>query len=150
MSYEKLVEERAIEKVHISHEEIADHLRKANQDIETAQKVKGIDLDWAFNIAYNGILQTALTFMYFRGYRPRGEAKHYNTFRFLEASFPSYTSKIDVLQNFRKKRNRAVYQVAGVVTENEARAIIVFSIDFFKEISGLLPSEIVKLAKLER
>ena len=150
MNYEKLVKNKAIEKIHISQGELADHLRKARQDIETAQKVENIDLDWSFNIAYNGILQTALTYMAYKGYRPKGEAKHYNTFRFLEASFPkSYTSKIKLLQNFRKKRNRAVYHEAHLVTESEAKTIIVFSIKFLEEISKQLPPGIIKLSKQE-
>lgn len=148
MIYEKLLKEKAIEPIYASEGEIADHLRKARHDIEIAQGVQKIDLDWSFTIAYSGILQAAMAFMYFKGYRPRGEAKHYNTFRFLEASFPkTYTSKINTLQNFRKKRNKTVYQVVGLVSENEAKTIISFSSDFLKEISDLLPNDIIKLSK---
>lgn len=148
MTYEELVKDKAIEPIEANKGEIADHLRKARHDIEIAQNVVAVDSDWAFAIAYNGILQTALAFMYHKGYRPKGEAKHYNTFRFLEASFPkTYTTKINRLQNLRKKRNKAIYQAVGLVSEDEVKDIIAFSVEFSEEISSLLPQDIVKASQ---
>lgn len=148
MNYEKLVRENAIEPIHASKGDIADHIRKGRHDIQVAQNVSGIDLDWAFTIAYNGILQAALGFMNFKGYRPKGEAKLYNTFRFLKAALPgSFADQIDRLQNLRKKRNRAVYTESSIVSESEALDIIDFSKKFLDEISNLLPDDIIKTSK---
>lgn len=111
MNLENFLKERAIEPAKVTDGEIAEHLRVADHDIGVAQSVAGLDLDWAFTIAYNGILQSALAFMYLKGYRPRGEAKHYNTFRFLKAALPGeFQKEITRLQKLRKKRNQAVYQ----------------------------------------
>lgn len=148
MSYRRLVSERAIEKVSVSNEELADHLRKARHDISLAQKVADLDLDWGYTIAYNGILQAALTFMYYKGFRPKGEAKHYNTFRFLKAALPkSYSEEINRLQKLRQKRNKAVYQRSGIISEKEARDIISFSAKFLEEITSFMPDNIIKMSK---
>mgnify|MGYP001589459131 CR=1 FL=1 len=148
MNYERLVREGAIERISTSDGEIADHIRKARHDIAVAQNVTNIDLDWAFTIAYNGILQVALGFMYSKGYRPKGEAKHYNTFRFLQEVLPaSYSSQIARLQKLRKKRNRAVYQQMDSVSEKEAKDIISFSARFLEEISEIMPEKIIEQSR---
>ena len=148
MSYNELVKQGAIEKIHTSDGEIADHIRKARHDTAVAQNVKGIDLDWAFAIAYSGVLQASLAYMNLKGYRPKGEAKHYNTFRFLKESLPaSYSDKIDRLQNLRRKRNRTVYHLFDAVTEAEAKDIIAFSARFLDEIMDFMPEKIIKLSE---
>lgn len=145
MTYERLVKSRVIEQYKVSVEEIAEHLRVARRDIHVAQDVG--DLDWAFNIAYNGILQTALAYMYHEGYRPRGEGKHYNTFRFLEEALPQdFKKEVKLLQKLRKKRNQAVYDAVGIVSETEAKNIISFSVRFLNEILDLLPEQVVELS----
>lgn len=148
MSLERLVKAGAIDQIESSDEEIADHLRKARHDLGVARNVADIDLDWAFAIAYSGILQAALALMYFKGYRPKGEAKHYNTFLFLQAALPkSHEAQIERLQNFRKKRNKAVYQKVHFVSDKEATDMIHFALKFIEEICMLLPTRIVDDSK---
>ena len=148
MAYEDLLKRRIIEPVAISKGEIVEHLRVAKHDSSVAQEIAAVDLDWAFTVAYNGILQTALSYMYFQGYRPRGEGKHLNTFRFLKVALPeAYQSEINRLQKLRRKRNMAVYQRRGTVTEKEATDIIEFAGKFFEEIIDLMPKEYKKLLK---
>ncbi len=106
MSYDELLKTRIIEPVSVSNEEIADLLKVARRDIETATRLKNFDLDWAFAIAYNAILQLTLAWMNFLGFRPRGEAKHANTFTFLEETLSKERQPmVERLQKMRKKRN---------------------------------------------
>lgn len=150
MTFDSLLKERAIQRCEVADEEIAEHLRVARHDIDFAHSIAGQDLDWAFTIAYNGILQAALAFMYQKGFRPRGEAKHYNTFRFLADALPDeYQEDIERVQKLRTKRNRAVYQTRGAVSEQEANDILTFSLRFFDEILGLMPQQIVRMTKDE-
>ncbi len=145
MTFDELLKRRAIERCRVSPDEIGEHLRVAKHDFGLARSVAAQDLDWAFSIAYNGILQTSLAFMYHQGYRPKGEAKHYNTFRFLAAALPGeWEHDISRLQKLRAKRNLAMYQTRGVVSESEAQDILDFSERFFAEIVRLLPREIVR------
>ncbi|MHB9053615.1 MAG: HEPN domain-containing protein [Thermoleophilia bacterium] len=139
---------RIIEPCKVIDEEIAGHLRAAEQDRQSAEYMAGNDLDWAFNIAYNSILQAALAYMYWQGYQPRGEGKHYNTFEFLKAALPNEFQKdIARCQKLRKKRNRSVYGERGLITEDEAKSIVSFSKRFLDEILDLLPENIVKLGQ---
>lgn len=148
MPYEDLLKQRVIEPARVSKGEITEHLRVAKHDVSVAQNIASIDLDWAFTVAYNGILQTALAYMYSSGFRPRGEGKHLNTFRFLKAALPeSYSKEIARLQKLRQKRNMAVYQTRGIVTEKEAKDIIKFADRFFEEIINLMPEEYRKLLR---
>ena len=147
MPFDNLLRQRAIERYRVSDEEVAGHLQAGKHDIDFASSIAGQDLDWAFTIAYNGILQTSLAFMYQRGYRPTGEAKHYNTFRFLAEALPhEYAARISLLQRLRAKRNQAVYRSRGIVSAREATDMIAFSMQFYEEILGLLPREIVRMA----
>lgn len=150
MSYEELLKARIIEPVQISPEEIADLLKVAKRDIDTANKVINFDLDWAFAIAYNSILQLTLAWMNSLGYRPRGEAKHVNTFKFLEETLPEERQPmIKRLQRMRRKRNATIYRQRGIVSEKEALDVIAFANQYFKEIEAILPNEIVELSKKE-
>lgn len=148
MSYESLIKRRIIEPCKVSDEEIAGHLNAAWRDRQTAEYIATMDLDWAFNIAYNSILQAALAYMYWQGYRSRGEGKHYNTFEFLKEALPSEFQKdIDRCQKLRKKRNRSVYGGRGQISETEAKNIVAFSKKFLDEISDLLPENIVEMSR---
>lgn len=150
MTFDDLLKQRAIERCRVSDQEIAGHLRAAKHDIDFGVSIAGQDLDWAFTITYNGILQTALAFMYQKGFRPRGEAKHYNTFRFMAEALPdTYREDISRLQRLRSKRNQAVYQSRGVVSEREAQDIFSFALRFYDEILGLMPPQIVEMTKRE-
>jgi hypothetical protein len=88
--------------------------------------------------------------MYEKGFRPRGEAKHYNTFRFLgQAPSPDYADDITRLQKLRSKRNQAVYQFRGIVSEREAKDIFAFARRFHEEILALLPVDLQAMARGE-
>jgi len=150
MSYEKLLKKQMIEPVRVSNKELAKHLSSARHDIKVARNVQTIDLDWAFNIAYNGILQAALTLMYHKGHRPKGEAKHYAMLEFLKETLSSeWAPKVNRMQKLRQKRNLAVYEHRGIVSEKEANDIIEFADRFYREIEATLPKEIVTLSHQE-
>lgn len=147
MSYEELLRKRIIEPVDVSCEETADLLRVARRDIKTAKNLIAMDLDWAFAIAYNAILQLTIAWMNSLGYRPRGEAKHMNTFVFLEETLPEeHQPMIKRLQRMRRKRNATVYRQRGLVSEKEALDVIEFAMQYYRDMERLLPEQIVSLS----
>ncbi|MDI6716523.1 MAG: hypothetical protein QME63_06220, partial [Actinomycetota bacterium] len=82
--------------------------------------------------------------------RPRGEAKHANTFRFLEETLSKERQPmIKRLQRMRRKRNATIYRQRGIISEKEAHDVIEFANRYFKEIEAILPNEIIKLSKKE-
>ena len=146
MSFEELLRKRAVERVDVTPREIAGLLDVAKRDTRTAQALTMTDLDWAFAIAYNAILQLSIAYMHSQGYRPRGEGKHYNTFRFMEEAFPEDSAMIKRLQKLRKKRNTTIYEQPGLVSEKEAHEVIAFATRYYDSIYDKLPGDIQILA----
>lgn len=125
--------------------EIAGLLKVARRDTRTAQTLTTTDLDWAFAIAYNAILQLSIAYMNTQGYRPSGEGKHYNTFRFMEEAFPEDAVMIRRLQKLRKKRNTTIYEQPGLVSETDAHDVIEFAGRYYEEITSRMPREITRI-----
>ena len=48
----------------------------ARRDIDTARTLLSTDCDWAYNIAYNAVLQAGRALMFAKGYRPDGANQH--------------------------------------------------------------------------
>ncbi len=145
MSFEDLLKKRVIERAEVPQSEIIEHLRAARHDISISSSVAPIDRDWAFSIAYNGILQASVAYMNFLGYRPRSESKHLNVFRFMKEALPdALKDDVEKLQKMRQKRNRAVYETRGIVSRKEIAHISAFAHSYFDEILFLLPKSYTK------
>lgn len=97
------------------------------------------DWDWGFSIAYNAVLQASRAYMYSRGFRPTTSHGHKNTFAFMRAALGDELSTvIGYFDRMRVKRNQAMYDVAGLITENEAKAILAHATQFVEEIRSQL------------
>ncbi|PIW22876.1 MAG: hypothetical protein COW32_02250 [Candidatus Aquicultor secundus] len=69
---------------------------------------------------------------------------------FLEEALPKERQPmIKRLQRMRQKRNATIYRKAGLVGEKEARDVIDFAGEYYKEIEAILPEYIVKLSYKE-
>jgi uncharacterized protein (UPF0332 family) len=137
MAFEALLRQRKIHPHRATPEEIARLLALADRDIRMARRTMAEDWDWAFSIAYNAVLQGARAFMYSSGYRPAPEQGHKNTLAFMrEALGAEFASLAGYFDRMRIKRNQAIYDVAGLITEAEARAILKKAIDFVKLIKA--------------
>jgi len=144
MSFEELLRKRAIEHVTVTPREIGELLAVAKRDIRASQAMVNTDLDWGFAIAYNAILQLSIAFMAQLGYRPRGEGKHYNTFRFMEEALPEDKTMIRRLQKLRRKRNVTLYEHPGAISEKEALDVIEFASRYYDGIKSKLPPEVIR------
>lgn len=80
--------------------------------------------------------------MNFLGFRPRGEGKHFNTFRFMEHALPGEQTMVRRLQRLRKRRNVTIYEQAGAVSEKEAHEVIELAARYYKGIKAEFPAEI--------
>ena len=141
MQIEDLLKNRKIYRHRASPEEIKRLLELADRDVRMARRTIAEDWDWAFSIAYNAVLQSARAFMYSQGFRPAAEQGHKNTFAFLHAALgEDLASTIGYFDRMRKKRNQAIYDVAGLITEKEAKAILKHAIAFVDAIKERLGS----------
>ncbi|MDP6627546.1 MAG: HEPN domain-containing protein [Methanopyri archaeon] len=96
-------------------------LERAQRDLATAESLLVIDHDWSLSIAYNAMLQAGRALMYSHGYRPAGRAQHAAVVKFVEGMLGSeLTDEVLAFERMRRKRHKAVYDAAGVVSQTEA------------------------------
>jgi len=95
--------------------------------------------DWGFAIAYDAVLQASRAFMFAQGYRPASKESHKNVFAFMrEALGEDFAGLIGYFDRIRTKRHRAIYDVAGLITETEAKNLFAKAQDFVKLIGERL------------
>lgn len=136
MTYEYLEKGGLIERKPFSQEEINNLIEITKRDVTTAMNVARFDLDWALVIAYNSICQILLAVMYKKGFRPKGEAKHKVCIEFCRIALGrDYRIELERIDKMRKKRNRAIYGHAHIVSEIEAKESIKFAKEFVERLT---------------
>lgn len=124
MNFKNLIDEGKIKPIKSSKEEINEILSLADRDIKMAEFVLSQDLDWAFSIAYNAALQASRAYMYSKGYRASSDQAHKNTFAFMKADLGKECEElVSFFDRMRPKRNRAIYDTAGIITETEVKEL---------------------------
>ena len=93
-----------------------------------------------FAVAYNAVLQASRALMFAQGYRPAAAEGHKNTFAFVRIALgKEFEDLIGYFDRMRNKRNQAIYDVAGLITETEARSLFKEAVGFVKLVRGRLP-----------
>ncbi len=139
MEFDKLKRNGLIETYDVVEKEIHDILNSSKSDVQTAKRLLSFDVCWAFNIAYNAILQAGIALMNSRGFRPAGDAKHVSVMLFLRQVLgKEFDDKLDRFNMMRKKRHKAVYGVLRNITEYEAKQSVLFASEFVVEISKFI------------
>jgi uncharacterized protein (UPF0332 family) len=120
--YDELLRTKRIRAEKVSSTEINRALERAGRDLKTAEKILVDDPDWGFAVAYNAVLQASRAYMFSQGYRPVTAHGHKNTFAFMALAMgEEYEDLIAYFDRMRKKRNQAIYDISGMITETEAR-----------------------------
>ena len=139
MDLEELLKTGRIHKEKISPQEIQRALARAERDLKTARKIMAEDWDWGFAVTYNAVLQASRAYMFAKGYRPSHGEGHKNTFTFMKIFMgKDYEDLISYFDRMRNKRNQAIYDVAGLITETEARNLFTKATEFVKLIRSNL------------
>lgn len=101
----------------------------AERDIRVAKKIMAEDWDWAFSITYNAILQAARALVFYKGYRPTsGEGGHVAVIRFAEITLgEDFRDEISLFDRMRLTRHKVIYDVAGIISEHEAKQAFEFA-----------------------
>ena len=117
--------------------EIAQLLGLASRDLKDSQ-TDGLTDDWKLNIAYNSALQSATAALLACGYRASREMHHYRVIASLAHTMGVDANFINKLDKFRKKRNISDYEIAGAITEGEAKEMLRLAKELKKEVVGWL------------
>lgn len=118
-------------------------LKVAARDLIAAERNLPDDHDWAYTIAYNAILQAARALLLAKGYRPRGAEQHATVVQFVEEALGKpYAAQIALFDQMRRKRHRVIYEMAGLVSKQEAQQGVEFAKKFVEEIRLLISKQI--------
>ncbi len=117
--------------------EIAQLLGLADRDLKDS-RAEGLTADWKLNIAYNSALQIATAALLACGYRASREMHHYRVIGSLAYTIGADADLINKLDKFRKKRNTSDYEIAGAVSEGEAKEMLRLAKELRKEVETWL------------
>lgn len=125
MPYQKLLKKGKIKIHQATPEEIKHILGIADRDLGFAKKAMAYNWDWAFTIAYNAALSASRAYMFKVGYRPSSTESHKTVWSFmLLALSEEHHDRIHFFNRMRVKRNKNLYDHAGLISETEGRQII--------------------------
>jgi len=141
MNLEKMLSEDKIEAINTDKKLIKKSFKRSLKNLKSAKNIfKSEEYDWALAIAYNSTLQAGRALMFSKGYRPKGQNKHVSVIEFVHSEFGKNISSkmIKLFNNFRKKRNKVVYEEYDIVSEDEAKEAIEFAEEFLKLVKDIL------------
>ena len=139
MRYDELLNSGRVRRERISPAEVRQAIARAQRDLKTARKIMAEDWDWGFAVAYNAVLQASRAYMFAHGYRPSAAEGHKNTFAFMRVALGKrYDEMMTYFDRMRNKRNQAIYDVAGLITETEARNLFEKATEYVEYIRSTL------------
>lgn len=142
MTYERLIKQGLIKAYDASEKEIRSLLEIASRDLSTAENMVSINQDWAYNISYNAMLQSSRALMLRKGFRPRGPNQHATVVQFVKQTIgEEYRNLVALFDQMRRKRNRLVYDVAGLVGEKECEESLSLAHEFVALLDNLINQE---------
>lgn len=112
----------------------------AKRDLEDCQ-TPGLSPDWKLNIAHNAALQVATAALAACGFRASRQAHHYRVIQSLAHTIGADATLVAQLDAFRKKRNIADYERAGMVSEQEAAEMIQLAQELRRSVEAWLQLE---------
>ena len=140
--YDDLLRGGRIHREKVSRAEIIRALDRAERDLKTAKKIMAEDWDWGFAVTYNAVLQASRAYMFSQGYRPASAQGHKNTFSFMILAMgKDHEDLMTYFDRMRNKRNQAIYDIAGLITESEARDLFRRATEFVSFIRNRLSKE---------
>ncbi len=139
MTLDELEREGYIKRLSVDKKKVEDAFNLAKRDIKVAKSVFGEDVDWAFSIAYNAMLQAIRALMFSKGYRPYGRNQHISVVMFAELFFKK--EDVIVLDRMRRKRHATIYDTAGTISEKEAENAVERAEKLIREIERMLKGD---------
>lgn len=139
MSIEELVKNGSVHPFKATRDEIDRAIAVAKRDLVTAEGLQGENLDWAYSIAYNAVLQACRAYMFKLGYRPVSTEAHRTTFEFMKVVVEEpYRKSISYFDRVRRRRHRTVYDEVGLITEVEAKELLRRAREFLSYVESRL------------
>jgi len=120
-----------------SPQEINDLLVLADRDLGDC-RISGLSSDRRLNIAYNAALQASRAALAAAGFRTSGESHHYLVVQSLAHTINASPDILQLLDQFRKKRNMGEYDRVGVASDQEVEEMIALALKIRHEVEEWL------------
>ncbi len=140
MGSEELLRENLIERIEPSKSAARDMISLADRDLKSAEdSLRSGNLDWAYAISYNAMLQAGRGFMFYNGFRPKGDHGHISVVKFVAGEMPLEShSLVTIFDRMRIKRHSVLYEHRDVVTTEEAEKAIENARRFVNKVKSLV------------
>jgi uncharacterized protein (UPF0332 family) len=101
-------------------------LQSADKKIASARKILAFDEEASLQQAYEAMLRASLAFMFSHGVRPRSQPGHHNAIiEFVrERTDRRHAALLTLFDRLRRKRNTALYDDTGFVSQHDAEEAI--------------------------
>ena len=126
-----------IKKIPVDPKSVSELMEIADRDLESARRnFQNDDNEWAYNIAYNAMLQAGTSLMHTQGYRPDGREHHYSVELFLRYFLER--KDVDIFSRMRKQRHKSVYERVGTISHTDAEYALQRSESIIQTIKALI------------
>ena len=123
MSLKNLESQGKIKRVPVDPDTVSRLMEIADRDLSSAKRnFQERDDEWAYNIAYNALLQAGTCLMHTQGYRPEGREHHYSVELFLSHFLDR--NEITIFSRMRKQRHNSVYDRVGAISHTDAESAL--------------------------
>jgi uncharacterized protein (UPF0332 family) len=111
-------------------------LQSAEKKLASAQKILAFDEEACLQQAYEAMLKASLGFMFSHGFRARSQLGHHIAIiEFVRARIDKkYAGLITVFDRLRRKRNTALYDDTGFVSQHDAEQALASAAQYLKVI----------------
>lgn len=141
MNVDSLLAERIIESVSANSLKAIRGIRRARRDLSSAQVMLKLDEEWAYTMAYHGMLRAGRALMSRDGYRPRGSGQHRTVVRYISHRlgdrFRDLAADFD---RMRRKRNDFVYESEHPIPHQEAEQALKDAQELITTVESLIRS----------
>jgi uncharacterized protein (UPF0332 family) len=119
-------------------EQIERFLHSAEKKLASAHKILAFDEEACLQQAYEAMLKASLGFMFSYGYRARSQIGHHIAIiEFVRARIDKkQAALITVFDRLRRKRNMALYDDTGFVSQRDAEQALETARQYLKVIRG--------------
>lgn len=124
-----MVRRQWLSRISGSGERAREALARAHRDLKAAAANLEIDYDWAYGIAYDAALQSSFGLMEAMGYRAgRRGGSHKTAVQFARVVLADEEElSTRPFEKMRRDRHRLVYEIAGTITERQARDAVQYA-----------------------
>jgi len=139
MKYDELVRAGRIRRERVSAAEIRQALDRAERDLKLASKILAEGYRLGLRCGLQCGAASRQGFMFAQGFRPASAEGHKNTFAFLRVALGKEQGDlVTYFDRMRNKRNQAIYGMAGLLAETEARDLLSKASQFVRLVRTLL------------